>query len=83
MRATLEELLAHGVKRILIVGPTPDMGKDIAKCVAQAERQGVDVNKTCGSSAPALAEARKTYALLAQATEGLVGVRLIDSLPSS
>jgi peptidoglycan/LPS O-acetylase OafA/YrhL len=82
VRGTLEKLLANGVRRILIVGPSPYMSKEIKPCAAQAKRQGVEVNKACGGPNRALPRVKKAYKLLKRAALGLEGVKLIDPVQS-
>ena len=79
VQQTIADLKSWGVRRILVIGPTPLFERGPAECVYLADRNGLDRAAVCGvPRARARIEADHPSALLSEATAGLDGVRTID-----
>jgi len=79
VRQTIAELKSWGVRRILVIGPTPLFERVPADCVYLADRNGLDRAAVCGvPRASARIDADPAAALLGEAIAGLDGVRTID-----
>jgi peptidoglycan/LPS O-acetylase OafA/YrhL len=80
LRTTIADLKSWGVKRILVVGPTPLFKRIPANCLYLAERYGVDRAHACGvARAEAEVEPQVPRQRLAAALAGFDGsVRYLD-----
>ena len=79
LRRTIESLQRAGVRRILVVGPSPEFQQSAPRCVALSDRAGIDRDLKC-SLPRALMDARNARATrwLAEAIAPYGFVRLID-----
>jgi peptidoglycan/LPS O-acetylase OafA/YrhL len=79
MRQTIADLKALGVRRMLVIGPTPLFPRPAPNCLYLADRYGLDRGGTCGTERPrAEAEARVARERLAAALAGIEEVRYVD-----
>jgi len=82
LQATLGKLRKSGVKRILVVAPTPEFGRDLSSCLIRADRYGVDRDQYCSvSKASVLGRRYYSYQWLSEAVQGVRGTRLINPGP--
>jgi peptidoglycan/LPS O-acetylase OafA/YrhL len=82
MRETIGSLQSAGVRRILIIGPTPEFYKDVWSCSIRADHYGKSRDEFC--SVPldrVLARRQFTSLWLQEALSGQRDVRLIDPMP--
>ncbi|MCB1476881.1 MAG: acyltransferase [Rhodobiaceae bacterium] len=76
--ATLEFLFRHGIKRVLVIGQTPEFTREPADCVARALRSGRDTKICAAPRVQIDARTDATSAALAAAAARFPGVRYID-----
>ncbi len=83
LRETLDYLETKGVKRILIIGPTPHFPRSAPVCVTRSLHYGLDVDKNCAvPRAEADKNVNRAWHRLAAATEGRPEVKLLDPRPA-
>lgn len=79
VQQTIADLKSWGVRRILVIGPTPQFERGPAECVYLADRNGLNRTGVCGvMRSRARIEADLPATLLSKATAGFDGVRAID-----
>jgi peptidoglycan/LPS O-acetylase OafA/YrhL len=81
LKTTIRWLRKKGVKRILIIGPTPEFVRRIPECIARADQYGKDRDAYC-SVPRATNDSRraKIVGLLKQGADGMEGVRVVDPI---
>jgi hypothetical protein len=80
LREALAELKSVGVKRILIIGPTPFFPRPVPNCLYLADRYGRDRARTCGvQRAAAYEETDAALARIKVAMAGMAEVRYLDA----
>jgi len=78
LRNTLKTLNKAGAKRILIVGPAPELPHEAPGCVARALAWGDPVDERCGTPRSKLGPSRRALRWLEEAAQGLPYVRIVD-----
>lgn len=74
-------LRSKGVKRILIISPTPEFARRVPECVARADQYGRERDAYCSISRAANDRRRsKSTNLLREATKGMSSVRVMDPI---
>jgi hypothetical protein len=80
LRETLSELKSGGVKRILIIGPTPFFPRSVPNCLYLADRYGIDRAKSCGvERAAADKVVAVALARIKVAIAGMAEMRYLDA----
>jgi hypothetical protein len=79
LRRTITELKSFGVRRILVLNPSPFFPRSVPNCLSLADRSGLDRARACGVDRAA-AEAERGTALfrIAAALDGVADVRVAD-----
>ena len=79
LRRTIAELKSFGVRRILVLNPSPLFPRSVPNCLSLADRSGLDKARACGvDRATAEAERHKAVLRIAEALDGVADVRLAD-----
>ncbi|MFK7751211.1 MAG: acyltransferase family protein, partial [Sedimentitalea sp.] len=79
LKSTVERLRAIG-KRVIIVSPTPQTGENIGRCLASAQKFGVQ-NSVCDFEKSSLsAESRATFQLMERISSFVPVMRLDDMI---
>ncbi|HEX2843285.1 acyltransferase family protein [Hyphomicrobium sp.] len=82
-RETLDYLQTKGVKRVLIIGPTPLFPRSAPVCVSRSLHYGLDVDKNCAvPRAEADKNVHRAWQRLSAATEGRPEVKFLDPRPA-
>jgi hypothetical protein len=81
LRHTIEVLRTLGIKRILIVGPEPVLGKEAPDCLLRVERYGGSVRQICGTPRSVVERyQRQIIDELAAAAANQADVRFVDAV---
>jgi hypothetical protein len=79
LHQTLAALRSYGVRRILIIGPTPVFGQMVPQCLYRADGRGLDRGVTCGIDRSTFDKgAAFARSVLAEVTAGAADVRVVD-----
>ena len=79
LRRTVTELKSFGVRRILVLNPSPLFPRSVPNCLSLADRSGLDKAKACGvDRTTAEAERHKAVLRIAAALDGVADIRIAD-----
>lgn len=82
MRETIASLRAAGVRRILIIGPTPEFFRDVWSCSIRADHYGKDRDAYCSVPLERVMARREfSFDWLQESIRGERNIRLIDPMP--
>ena len=79
LRRTVAELKSFGVRRILVLNPSPFFPRSVPNCLSLADRSGIDKAKACAvDRTTAETERHKAVLRIAEAMDGVADVRIVD-----
>ena len=79
LRRTVAELKSFGVRRILVLNPSPFFPRSVPNCLSLADRSGIDKAKACAvDRTTAETERHKAVLRIAEALDGVADVRIVD-----
>jgi hypothetical protein len=79
LRSTVAELKSFGVRRVLVLHPSPLFPHSVPNCLSLADRSGFDKAKACGvDRTTAETERHRAVLRIAKALDGVADVRIVD-----